>query len=67
MIVKVQRALHPAGAASLIYNQSKSVMRMQHLSKEDLKKMGDDMKAYFEAKNDTNKVILLKRIPDQDW
>jgi len=67
MIVKVQIALFPPGAPALIYNKSRSVNQTRYLSKDELKKMGEDMKAYFQAKNDTNKITLIVRIPDEDW
>ena len=67
MIVKVQRALYPANAPSMIYNQSRSRTWMVKLSKEDLRKMGDDVKAYFEAKELGNEILLYERVDNQDW
>ena len=68
MIVKVQRPLFPADAPCLIYNKSRTVMQTRKLSKKDLAKMGNDMKAFFQAKNEeNNRITLITRAPDEDW
>lgn len=67
MIVKVQRALFPPNAPALIYNKSRTVMQTRQLSKKDLAKFGEDMKAYFQAKHEDGKITLIKRNPDEDW
>lgn len=67
MIVKVQRALYPTNAPALIYNKSRTVMQTRQLSKKELQEMGEDMKAFFQARNDANEITLIKRNPDEDW
>jgi hypothetical protein len=67
MIVKVQRPLYPPDAPCLIYDKSRRFVRQQHLCEYDAKKMGNDYKAYFTAKKYYRELVLLNRIPDQDW
>lgn len=67
MIVKVQRPLFPVDAPCLIYNKAKTVMQTRYISNKDLAKMGSDMKAYFQAKNENGKITLITRVPNEEW
>lgn len=69
MIVKIQRSLFPANAATmLIYNESRTVFVQESLSNEVKTLLGDDPKGYFHASLCAKGQIKIgKRAPAQSW
>lgn len=56
----------------LCYNKDRSITISMPMPQEDVALMfGDDLKQYWDAEvivaNETNNVILQKRVKDQDW
>ena len=66
-IVKVQIPLSGDGEA-LIYDKERKRIIQRHLSRHELKAMGGDVKAYFNAA--WSSIVgwgLSQRVEDQDW
>jgi hypothetical protein len=67
MIVKVQRALFPADAEAMIYDRTRQLTVVRHLTPEELLKLGGSAKGYFNAEYENGDFTLLDRVPDQPW
>jgi hypothetical protein len=67
MIVKVQRALFPADAEAMIYDRTRQRLVVRHLTPDELLKLGDRAKGYFNAEHENDDFTLLDQVPDQPW
>lgn len=72
MIVKVQRPIgsSPAGAPFLVYAEGKrfrTFVPPSAIPASALAAMGDDDKAYFEARLRNGEWLLERRVAEQEW
>ena len=69
MIVKVQLEITSShqNHRVLIYNKDRSVLWEGDATKELMVMMKGTLKAFFEAKIKNRKIILGRKIPQQEW
>ena len=70
MIVKIQASQYTTHETQqmFIYNKDKSVQYQEPLTETIKEALADRSKAYFIVEIiDTNKLIILKEVPTQDW
>jgi hypothetical protein len=66
IIVKVQRSI-PAGGPYLVYDEAHSFVTFLEPSLEMEERMGDDLKAFFEAEVGPESVEFGARVGDKEW
>jgi hypothetical protein len=69
-IVKMQQPIATNNSVPhvLVYNKERTIMEQFEMSARQLRKlMGDDLRRYFQAHTENDKLIIDNRVEDQPW